>query len=143
MFLVGHSAGAHIATMLLLDTYDVPFVAGAIGADGIYDITLLLATFPSYLDFIGQGFGLKAQYDDDSPISKSATGVPPVLLVHSMDDQLLDLAQTESMYRHLKRLGVAVTLDTTSVKGDHYAMIQSDDFCTAASHYIHSLLGSA
>lgn len=143
MFLVGHSAGAHIATMLLLDTYDVSFVGGVIGADGIYDIPLLLATFPSYLDFIGQAFGHKSQYHDDSPTSKSSTNVPPVLLVHSMDDQLLDLAQTEAMYTHLKHLGVAVTLDTTSVKGDHYAMIQSDAFSSVASHYIHSLLGTA
>ncbi|KAI8342727.1 Alpha/Beta hydrolase protein [Chlamydoabsidia padenii] len=147
IFLVGHSAGAHIATMLLLEpeTYPLPFVRGVIGAAGIYDLPLLLTTHPTYLDFISQAFGKQQQesYYQASPTSKShpsSVSAPPVLLVHSMDDQLLNLDQSQAMYHHLKKQGIDVTLDSTFVKGDHYAMIQSTDFSSITTQYINKII---
>ncbi|KAI8060846.1 Alpha/Beta hydrolase protein [Gongronella butleri] len=137
MILVGHSAGAHIATMLLLDEkYNTdPYLAGIVGADGIYDLPLLLRTFPDYLDFISQAFG----NDQEKYAGASPTQLPqprpqtldnvPVLLIHSPDDQLVDVAQTLAMRDRLVQLGVTrVVVDDVSCRGDHYAMITTPQF---------------
>ncbi|ORX62207.1 alpha/beta-hydrolase [Hesseltinella vesiculosa] len=136
MVLVGHSAGAHIATMLLLEQqYEIPFVAGIVGADGIYDLPLLLRTFPDYLDFISQAFGDDAStYANASPSHVPAQLAPstrqvPVLLVQSLEDQLIDVAQTQSMLERLQAVGVtSVAMDTTTCRGGHYEMIKTSEF---------------
>ncbi|CAO3625112.1 unnamed protein product [Cunninghamella echinulata] len=151
VFLLGHSAGAHIATMLLLEPtqYSIPYIKGIIGADGIYDLPLLLKTFPTYLDFISQAFGDDASnYMDASPISKllssssSSLVSPysiPVLVLQSLEDQLIDIGQAQSIINHLKKLNINVTLDTT-LKGDHYDMIKTKEFTTIVSQFINTIV---
>ncbi|KAI8093133.1 Alpha/Beta hydrolase protein [Halteromyces radiatus] len=149
VFLVGHSAGAHIATMLILDPqlYSLSFIRGIVGADGIYDLPLLLRTFPTYLDFVSQAFGPDSTtYFQASPISKTpllsspSSLLVPTLIIHSMDDQLVDVAQANSIFHHLQSLNMDVTLDTTSVNGDHYDMIKSQDFIITVSQYINKII---
>lgn len=121
-YLVGHSAGAHIATMLLLDNSLVySLIQGVLGVSGIYDIPLLLKTFPSYLDFIAQGFGTKSDYKDDSPAYKTSKELDskPIILAQSPEDSLIDNAQSEVMFQHLKNINANVTLDL-DISGDHY-----------------------
>ncbi|CAO3596356.1 unnamed protein product [Absidia cylindrospora] len=135
--------------MLVLDP-ELPslnFVRGVIGADGIYNLPLLVNTFPTYMDFVSQAFGPDtAAYQQASPISKSPRHSPsssplvPTLIIHSMDDQLVDVAQAESIYHHLKALNFNVTLDSTSVKGDHYDMIKSTAFVSLVSGYINNIV---
>ncbi|KAG1047360.1 hypothetical protein G6F46_009754 [Rhizopus delemar] len=108
IYLVGHSAGAHIAMMLLLG-YQVP-VKGVLGVSGIYDIPLLLNTFPSYLDFIHQAFG-DSDYYQASPVSLQTSSSAKVIIAHSQQDSLIDNQQAEVMTHHLKSLNINVLLD--------------------------------
>ncbi|KAG0172683.1 Kynurenine formamidase [Apophysomyces sp. BC1034] len=137
IYLVGHSAGAHIAMMLVLDpTFKASYVRGIVGADGIYDIPLLVKTFPGYMDFIGQAFGLdKTKYLEASPVSKRASPIPPVLIVQSLEDTLIDVAQANAMANHLKSLNADVRLDT-SVNGDHYEMLKTPEFVNLVTEFV-------
>ncbi|KAI9302992.1 Alpha/Beta hydrolase protein [Cunninghamella echinulata] len=142
IFLLGHSAGAHIATMLLLEPtqYSIPYVKGIIGADGIYDLPLLLKTFPTYMDFISQAFGDDtSNYLSASPISKSSSSLVPVLILQSLEDQLIDIGQAESILNHLKKLNINAILDTT-LKGDHYDMIKTKEFTLAVSQFVSTIV---
>ncbi|KAI8375830.1 Alpha/Beta hydrolase protein [Blakeslea trispora] len=130
IFIVGHSAGAHIALMLLLDT-QLPYhqyIQGGIGVSGIYDIPLLVKTFPSYLDFIEQAFGSDhTSYLDASPVSKTSKELSnkPIIIAHSQEDTLIDDQQAQVMHQHLKRFHSNVVLDMT-IKGGHYEVMKTD-----------------
>ncbi|KAF7729734.1 Kynurenine formamidase [Apophysomyces ossiformis] len=137
IYLVGHSAGAHIALMLVLDpAFKISYLRGVIGAAGIYDIPLLLKTFPGYLEFISQAFGSDEKtYFEASPISKRASPVPPVLIVQSLEDKLIDVGQANAITKHLKSLRTDVEIDT-SVEGDHYEMLKTPEFVNVATEFI-------
>jgi acetyl esterase/lipase len=129
MYLVGHSAGAHIASMLLLDT-SIPYhqyIQGIIGVSGIYDIPLLVKTFPSYMDFIEQAFCSKEGFFVASPISKKSSVLEnkPIIIAHSQQDTLINDEQAEVMTHHLKVMNANVTLDMT-LTGDHYEIMKTD-----------------
>ena len=85
--LMGHSAGAHIATMLALDPRWLAAVgdsrdglAGVIGLAGPYD----------FLPITGRGiravFAGAADLRDTQPISFADRHAPPALLLHGIDD---------------------------------------------------------
>lgn len=131
IYLVGHSAGAHIAMMLLLDT-KLPYhqyVQGVIGVSGIYDIPLLVKTFPSYLDFIEQAFGSdQSTFYEASPISKTsgALGKKPIIIAHSPEDTLIDNDQAHVMDQHLKKLHHQYTVLDMALTGDHYDIMKTE-----------------
>ncbi|KAI8988710.1 Alpha/Beta hydrolase protein [Pilobolus umbonatus] len=138
IYLVGHSAGAHIAMMLLLnDDYGCNSqIAGVVGVSGIYDIPLLLRTFPSYGDFITQAFGT-TQLLKASPVSQMPhhSITAKVIIVHSAEDTLIDRSQAESMIQHLQSINIPSTVDF-SVKGDHYDIMNSSQLLSI----IHTLI---
>ncbi|KAI7890957.1 Alpha/Beta hydrolase protein [Mucor mucedo] len=123
IYMIGHSAGGHMATMFMVDT-SLPYhryLAGIVSISGIHDIPLLVKTFPSYLDFIEQAFG-PDNHHDASPVSKFSGELKkgkPIVIAHSMQDTLVNLEQAHVMVNHLKSMGANVTLDT-SIVGDHY-----------------------
>ncbi|KAI9488863.1 Alpha/Beta hydrolase protein [Zychaea mexicana] len=140
LYLIGHSAGAHIAMMLTLDPEYCCYattqkvIAGVIGAQGIYDLALLLRKCPSY-DFVPQAFGNDPSlYAAASPVTKQpahhSDDLPPMLVVHSLEDTLVDVDQAHAMVDHLKAIGAAsqVQLETENVKLDHYEMLYSKSF---------------
>ncbi|KAJ7172543.1 Alpha/Beta hydrolase protein [Mycena filopes] len=118
MYLIGHSAGAHILSSIFLDssavspslTPSLPVLRAAKGLalpEGIYDIDLLLARFPAYRDwFLAAAFGDHPSYADASmttlPLrSDEASQNRRWLIIHSTGDTLVDLPQSNSMYEHL------------------------------------------
>ncbi|KAL7322199.1 hypothetical protein PS15p_211854 [Mucor circinelloides] len=131
IYLVGHSAGAHIAMMLLLDT-KLPYhqyVQGVIGVSGIYDIPLLVKTFPSYLDFIEQAFGSdQSTFYEASPISKTSGALDkkPIIIAHSPEDTLIDNDQAHVMDQHLKKLNHQHTVLDMALTGDHYDIMKTE-----------------
>ncbi|KAI9258143.1 Alpha/Beta hydrolase protein [Phascolomyces articulosus] len=152
VYLIGHSAGAHIAMMLTLDPAyyggnkeeERKLVSGVIGAQGIYDLNLLFQKFPNY-DFVPQAFGTDiSRYVDASPVSKQPTittdQLPEMLVVHSLDDTLVDIGQAETMMDHLKNnIHVPhVLLETTRVKGDHYDMLYSKEFIDSIVEFVNN-----
>lgn len=125
IYLVGHSAGAHIATMLL-DTPTQKYIQGVLGVSGIYDIPLLLKTFPSYSDFIAQAFGTdESTYYDASPVNKQFPNLQGkrIYIAQSKEDSLVNNEQSEVMTKHLEKLGADVTMDLT-LTGEHYDIMK-------------------
>ncbi|KAG2222633.1 hypothetical protein INT45_008297 [Circinella minor] len=152
IYLIGHSAGAHIAMMLTLDPeYNCcetnQKVLGVIGAQGIYDIDLLSQDYPDY-DFVPQAFGPdRSKYSIASPVTKKpmTKKIPAMLLVHSLDDTLINVGQANAMVNHLKDIAnekndiknnIIIELDKTSVKGDHYEMLYSKEFVDTIIHFV-------
>ncbi|KAJ6547470.1 Alpha/Beta hydrolase protein [Mycena capillaripes] len=117
-YFLGHSAGAHILTSVPLDSSLVsptltpsPAVLQAVKgialAEGIYDIDLLLARFPTYRDwFIAAAFGDRQSYPDASttilPLRKGLN--TRWLVIHSTGDTLVDQPQSDAIYAHLRTL---------------------------------------
>ncbi|KAJ2758526.1 hypothetical protein H4S06_002656 [Coemansia sp. BCRC 34490] len=109
--LVGHSAGAHLAMLAALQqsptaaAATTAAVVGVVGAGGIYDIPDLVATHPSYADFIDMAF-TETQRLTASPYHVARTqDVLPTgirfLLVNSTADELVPSVQAASMAQQL------------------------------------------
>ncbi|CAO3616903.1 unnamed protein product [Mucor hiemalis] len=111
---------------MLLDTPYEQHIKGVLGISGIYDIPLLLQTFPSYLDFIAQAFGAdQSTYHDASPVNKQFKRLQGkrISIAQSKEDTLINNEQSEVMTKHLQRLGADVTMDL-SLTGDHYHIMK-------------------
>lgn len=115
LFLVGHSAGAHIILSIALKPqFQVNNIDGFIGVEGIYDIPLLLDTFPGYIDFIEQAFGKDiSKYKEASVVEfKPVPVTSPISLLYSPEDELVDPGQHESMETFLRSESIPVTVST-------------------------------
>ncbi|CAM0137797.1 unnamed protein product [Umbelopsis sp. WA50703] len=115
LFLIGHSAGGHIIfSIALKPQFQVNNIDGFIGVEGIYDIPLLLDTFPDYSDFIEQAFGKdSSKYKEASVVGFKPVPVSsPITLLYSPDDELVDPGQHLSMEKFLKSENIPVTVST-------------------------------
>ncbi len=111
VFLMGHSAGAHIAMLVALDDrylaetgHTTSQLAGAIGLAGPYDFLPLTSArlqkiFPT----------LQARYDSQ-PINFVDANDPPVFLGHGNRDKRVLLKNSVNMAEAIMRKGNAVTL---------------------------------
>lgn len=120
MYLLGHSAGAHILSSIFLDSSAAfpsltppPAVLkaarGIVMTEGIYDIDLLLAKFPDYRQwFIAAVFGDRASYADASTTGLALREGSPEnlrwLVIHSKGDTLVDQPQSDAIVAHLRTL---------------------------------------
>ena len=109
VFVMGHSAGAHIALLLALDERYLNGVGGTsrwlrgvIGLSGPYDF---LPFTEKYLEEI---FGPAAAFPDSQPIRFVRAGAPPVFLAHGLKDRRVRVANTERLAAGLRALGNAV-----------------------------------
>ncbi|KAJ7109282.1 Alpha/Beta hydrolase protein [Mycena epipterygia] len=147
MYLLGHSAGAHILATIFLDSSAVTptltpppavlqAVRGVVLSEGIYDIDLLLTRFPAYRRwFIASAFGDHASYADVSttrlPLREGSN--LRWLVVHSTGDTLVDIPQSDAMYTHLRTLYGAeadarVARDVDRLDMEHSDVLQSPLF---------------
>ena len=134
IFLMGHSAGAHNSGMLASSDFlekagvtkdNLP--KGYIGLEGIYDIPNLIKVWPSYREwFIEKAFGAESAWADGSPTRRAIKNKAPWLVIHSTEDQLVDLAQSRDFAAHLKQSGVSVELNDRAT-GNH-DMVVNDLF---------------
>ena len=111
LYLMGHSAGAHMAVLLTLDRRyftalgsPPPTVAGAIGLSGPYDF------LPLREDDVKDMFGPPLLYPDSQPIHFVRADAPPMLLVHGLRDDLVWPRNSINLAGSLQTLGVPVTL---------------------------------
>jgi acetyl esterase/lipase len=110
MFLMGHSAGAHMAALLTLDARyfaaagQAPHVAGVIGLSGAYDFLPLLEAD------VQDMFGPPQNYPQSQPINFVRAGVPPMLLVHGLDDVTVRPKNSRNFAAALSACGASVTL---------------------------------
>jgi acetyl esterase/lipase len=110
LFLMGHSAGAHIAALLALDSSYLsvagapPRIAGVIGLSGPYDFLPLLEAD------VQDMFGPPALYPRSQPINYARSDAPPMLLVHGLKDDTVWPKNTRNLASALTARGVDVTL---------------------------------
>lgn len=124
--LIGHSCGATLALQVAMRRYwgsqyestlalelNVEPPLAIIGSEGIYDIPALVAEYssiPAYRDFVANAFGpdeatwkgaspSQADFDESWPDGRM------VVLMHSVDDELVSLKQPERMLVMLKEQG--------------------------------------
>jgi acetyl esterase/lipase len=111
VYLMGHSAGAHMAVLAVLDTryflatgHAVPPIAGVIGLSGPYDFLPLLDAD------VRDIFGPPANYPDSQPINFVRSDAPPMLLVHGMQDDTVWPKNSRNLATALTARGVPVEL---------------------------------
>jgi len=111
LYLMGHSAGAHLAALVTLNTgyfaaagQPAPHIAGVIGLSGPYDFLPLLE--PDVQDM----FGPPQIYAQSQPINFVRADAPPMLLVHGLDDDTVRPKNSRNLATALSALGAPVTL---------------------------------
>jgi len=109
--LMGHSAGAHIAALLALDSqYTKKFnvdrqrIAGLIGLSGPYDF------LPLKSERLKTIFNAAGDIQNTQPINFVTSSAPPALLVHGLDDTTVLPFNTENLAKKLSDNGVNVTM---------------------------------
>jgi acetyl esterase/lipase len=110
IFLMGHSAGAHISALLITDQRYLAEHAiyagklkGFIGLSGPYDFLpitsgYLLDVFP------------EAKRQASQPINYVTAEAPPALLIHGTDDKLVNTANSKNFAKRMSEHGVDVEL---------------------------------
>jgi acetyl esterase/lipase len=111
LYLMGHSAGAHMAALVALDPRYfaatgaiAPPIAGVIGLSGPYDFLPLLETD------VQDMFGPPSLYPNSQPIDFVRPGAPPMLLVHGLKDDTVWPKNSRNLASALEARGVPVTL---------------------------------
>jgi acetyl esterase/lipase len=131
IFLMGHSAGAHIVSLLVLDGRYLKDVgenpkdaAGVIALAGIYDIPELINRWPRYQDdFIAGAFGKnKKKWAEASPLTYVRDTPVPWLIIHSPEDELIDLNQSQAFVDKLNAAEDKVTFVNHFYK-NHFSTI--------------------
>ncbi len=112
IFVVGHSAGAHIAGTIATLSPMLAGVrpAGFVGLEGIYDVPELARRWPTYPDwFLVNAFGPDPDgWSAASPTRATVVSRAPWLVVHSTGDELVDAGQADGFAAHLRAAGVRV-----------------------------------
>jgi acetyl esterase/lipase len=133
IFVGGHSAGAHLSAMLAFDGSLLAAVgerpdalAGFVGLEGIYDLVELVRRFPSYrVDFLQAAFGSdETGWRAASPQQLVGATAPkrPWLLIHSREDELVDLEQSRRFRQVLEKQGIPVRWQSPE-HGSHFSVM--------------------
>ena len=95
-----------------------------IGLEGIYDLQQLAITFPSYRDdFLVTAFGEATdKWRLASPQYLNLAVQKPWLLIHSQEDELVDLDQSKRFSVALSAKGIAVQYVVTPY-GNHFGIV--------------------
>jgi acetyl esterase/lipase len=111
LYLMGHSAGAHMAALLALDPRYFAAagqpprqLAGVIGLSGAYDF------LPLEEADLQDMFGPPDRYADSQPINFVRAGAPAMLLVDGLKDRAVAPKNTINFAAALRAHGVPVTL---------------------------------
>lgn len=110
VFLMGHSAGAHIAALLSLDQrylaehgVEPERIRALIGLSGPYDFLPIESGY--LLDVFPEESRAASQ-----PVNFVTAAAPPTLLIHGSDDDLVEPANSESLAARLAEHGADVSI---------------------------------
>jgi acetyl esterase/lipase len=111
LYLMGHSAGAHLAALVTLDPRyfaatgnPAPPIAGVIGLSGPYDF------LPLREADVQDMFGPPQNYPESQPINFVRSDAPPMLLIHGLKDETVWPKNSRNLAAALSARGVPVTL---------------------------------
>ncbi len=127
VFVMGHSAGAHIAAMLALDERWLreagvrrSRLRGMVGLAGLY------AFAPDDLPFApaktADLFGVGRAWAETQPITYVDGGEPPLYLLHGEPDELVKVGNTQRLAERVRALGGRVDVRTYAGMG-HEAIV--------------------
>lgn len=109
VYLMGHSAGAHIASLLALNAgylsaanLDTSSLRGVIGLAGPYDF------LPFKYHYMFDLFGPAEHFPQSQPINFVRADAPPMLLLHGMQDKTVAPYNTEHLAKALTAAGAPV-----------------------------------
>ncbi|HLK90651.1 MAG TPA: alpha/beta hydrolase [Polyangia bacterium] len=114
VFVVGHSAGGHLASLLAMDGrilrrngLDPEAIGGFVSIDGLFDLRAALAAFkPEQADIVRQLFGPDdASLAAHSTISYARAQHPPMLFVDSTGDERVCLDGFRRMRTRMAEVG--------------------------------------
>jgi len=133
IFLVGHSCGAHMIGLILLNRKKyLPGknnigVRGVISLQGLFDQELFLQDFPRFTKDIEDVFTTdKSNWEAPQFLKneESAMNCAPWLLIHSNSDSWVERTQSSRFCKHLKELGCSdVQCTGESMKGNHFDVV--------------------
>ncbi len=150
LYLVGHSAGAQLSGCIVLEPKRVDpqvyaAIKGVVGIEGIYDIPFMDHVWPAYKDwFIVNAVGPNVEtWKDASPQFKNPglSDIPPHLILHSINDELLDIDQSLRFAKHLKcEVGASqVQVNVTSLTATHDEVIKEDAFYQIIQNFVRKI----
>lgn len=124
VFLVGHSAGAHMIAFWNTQ-FKSSSVKGFVGVEGIYDLPALSKRWPAYKDwFLDKAFGSEKGWEKASPANLPQVSKGPWLLIHSKKDELVDIGQTQSFERALRSQKIRVSVEMLKAES-HFGAIEA------------------
>jgi acetyl esterase/lipase len=110
IYVVGHSAGAHIAVLLALDEQylrqvggSTRWLRGAVGLSGPYDF------LPFREAYLNELFGPPENFPHSQPINYVRADAPPLLLMHGLQDTRVRVENTRSLTAAMQAVGGRVT----------------------------------
>jgi acetyl esterase/lipase len=123
LFVVGHSAGAHIAVLLALDPQylqqvggGTQWLRGVVGLAGPYDF---LPFTDAYLNDL---FGPPARFALSQPINFVRAEAPPLLLMHGLQDRRVSPTNTRRLSAALHAAGADASTQYFE-RADHAALV--------------------
>ncbi len=117
---IGGSAGGHLAMMLAYQARDTTYqgacpieidagIHAIVNLYGPADLTTDFAiNHPSVIQFVGQEFSEASRfaYEAVSPLQFVTADDPPTLIFHGTIDDVVPVAQSDTLYQVLQRLGI-------------------------------------
>lgn len=138
IFVIGHSAGAHIAALLAADARYLAAenlrprdLSGVVGLSGPYDF------LPIRNRKLREVFGEESRWPASQPVNFVDGDEPPFLLMQGSKDRVVDPRNSESLARHLRAEGIAVELRELPDAGHVATLI---DFAKPASPLLRETL---
>ncbi|KAF9246193.1 alpha/beta-hydrolase [Melanogaster broomeanus] len=113
-------------------------------SEGIYDIDLLLSSFPTYRTwFIEAAFGKRDSFEDVSvlkaPFDPKGDHIQ-WLIIHSQGDTLVDERQSSAMYDYLSESSRPVTKTFDELGDEHNDILQGTQYVEIINKYIKGLV---
>ncbi|XP_077380011.1 kynurenine formamidase [Festucalex cinctus] len=127
LYLCGHSAGAHLAAMVLSTDWSqysiVPQIKGAFLVSGIYDLLPILSTYVNEPLKMTEEVAIKNSPSKLIPQVKRSSSSCQIVVAVAENDSPEFRKQSEDYYNTLKATGLSVTLEDVS-NTDHFSIIE-------------------
>ncbi|MBC8144306.1 MAG: alpha/beta hydrolase [bacterium] len=150
--LCGHSAGAHLATLLAVDDrflnavgFDTTSICGVVAISGVYDLTEHVgSTVFTSAEHVREAFGnSESELLIASPVKYIKAGLPPFLVMVAEDDPAGLRAQGKDFSDAIRDVGTNAMF--VSIKGrDHFSIVRrfgpsTDTTATAIAEFVHHI----
>lgn len=155
---VGHSAGANLVTLAAATADDPAFepdlypgasseLSAVVGYSGVYDFRAMAETDDAgdadiHRQYLGGGpEEIPEAYELASPVAQATVSMPPTLLLHAEDDEVLPPAQSELLARTLDPLTTVAYEPVPGAHGFPFAGAFYDDVYDRTAAFLQRHVG--